>query len=186
MSKFKLLTFAVFLVLAFSMVLFAQEKKPATMPEKKAEMAVKGEEHHHATSAYLHGAIEHAQMLHHWAMTTGDKMNLEVARKHNDEIGHNLQEAQANLEKAQMPASEAQKTKAAAQHEALNKALAQATDDYNALKAELAKEKPDLAVVKAKSADLYQGLQSAETQHQAMKKTQGVKEPSSQEQPKKS
>ncbi len=177
MSKFKLLTFVVFLVLAFSAALFAQEKKPAAMPEKKTVTPVKGEEHHHAMSAYLHGAIEHAKMLHHLAMTSGDKMNLEVARKHNDEIGHNLQEAQANLEKAQMQASEPQKTKAAAHHEALSKALVKANEDFNALKTELAKEKPDLAIVKAKSADLYDGLQTAETHHQTMQKIQGVKEP---------
>ncbi len=185
MSKFKLLTFVVFLVLAFSTALFAQEKKTATTPEQKTGTAVKGEEHHHATSAYLHSAIEHANALHHLAMTSGDKMNLEVARKHNDEIGRNLQEAQAHLEKAQMQASEAQKTKAAPHHEALTKALAKATEDYKALKAELAKEKPDLVVVKAKSADIYQGLQTAETHHQAMKKAQGVKAPSPPEQPKK-
>lgn len=177
MSKSKLLAFAGFLVLAFSLAVFAQEKKTATMPEKKVETAVKGEEHYHATSTYLHGAIEHAKMLHHLAMTSGDKMNLEVARKHNEEIGRNLQEAQAHLEKAQMQASEAQKTKAAPHHEALTKALTQATTEFNTLKMELAKDKPDLAVVKAKSEDIYRGLQAAETHHQEMKKIQGVKEP---------
>lgn len=186
MSKSKLLAFAGFLVLAFSLAVFAQEKKTAAMPEKKVETAVKGEEHHHATSTYLHGAIEHAKMLHHLAMTSGDKMNLEVARKHNEDIGRNLQEAQAHLEKAQMEAGEAQKAKAAPHHEALTKALTQADEEFNALKTELAKTKPDLAVVKEKSAEIYRGLESAEMHHQAMKKIHGVKEPSSQEKSKKS